>query len=152
MNKTETSTLIDGGCHCSAIRWRLVAPGGTGALPVRVCQCSFCRKHGARYTSNPRATLTLHAPDDNLVQRYRFGHGTADFILCHQCGALVAAVMDGLGRTGRAVLNINTADRPQTFPAPPRAMDFDSESREERLARRGESWIGRVTWTSEPLE
>jgi hypothetical protein len=49
-------------------------------------------------------------------------------------------------------LNINTADQPKTFTSPPRAMDFDNESRGERLARRGDNWIGHVIWTIKPLD
>ena len=112
MSTPETSTRIDGGCHCGVIRWRLAASIGPETLPVRVCQCSFCVKHGARYTSDACAMLELHASNDDLVQRYRFGHGTADFILCRQCGTLIAALMDGPERAGRAVLNITTADQP----------------------------------------
>ena len=150
MNTPETSTRIDGGCHCGAIRWRLAAPVGAESLPVRVCQCDFCLKHGARYTSDPRARLELQAAADDLVQRYRFGHGTADFVICRKCGTLIAAVMDGSGNARRAVLNVNTADQPKTFSASPHAMDFDSESQEERLARRGGNWVGQVIWTRNP--
>ncbi len=150
MTMPETSTPIGGGCYCGTVRWRLVAPDGPASLPVRVCQCSFCLKHGAQYTSDPHATLELHVSTYKLVQRYRFGHGTADFIFCRECGTLIAALMDGPGCTERAVLNINTADKPETFSTPPRATDFDTERREERLARRSESWIGHVIWMSEP--
>ena len=42
---------LHGQCHCGAMR---VAIEGVEAaeLPLRACQCGFCRRHGAVWTSH----------------------------------------------------------------------------------------------------
>lgn len=44
---------ITGGCHCGNIHYELTADVEFEELPVRICSCTFCQKHGNRYTSDP---------------------------------------------------------------------------------------------------
>lgn len=65
----------------------------------RACDCSFCRKHGASWVSDPEGSLRIeaHAADD--LRRYRQGSETADMLFCAHCGVLMAVVFahaDGL--------------------------------------------------------
>jgi hypothetical protein len=43
-----------GSCHCGNVRWILQSSFAFSDLPMRACQCSFCRKHGAVSTSDPK--------------------------------------------------------------------------------------------------
>jgi len=126
-------TLHTGGCHCGALRleFETAAP-----LAPRACQCSYCRERRARWVSDPAgaATLTI-APE---TTRYRFGTGTADFLLCPQCGSCLAAVQEFAG-AAFAVLNLNTFDDPHDDLAG-EPMNFDGETPDSRAARRRARW------------
>ena len=69
------------------------------------------------------------------MDRYRFGLGITDFLICRACGVYVSALVeeaDGL----LATLIVNTLDLPQDgFPDPVQA-NYDDENEEQRLARR----------------
>ena len=79
-----------------------------------------------------------------MVQRYAFGHRTAEFILCRRCGCvpLATSVIDG---KTYAIININVTNEPEAFSRPPADFDYDEETVEKRLTRRKENWIGTVT-------
>ena len=67
-------------CHCGALTARYRTAIAPAAWPVRACQCSFCRSHGALSTSDPAGALEFRSTDPTRVQRYRFGGRTADFM------------------------------------------------------------------------
>jgi hypothetical protein len=67
-------------CHCGALTARYRTAIAPAAWPVRACQCSFCRSHGALSTSDPAGVLEFRSTDPTRVQRYRFGGRTADFM------------------------------------------------------------------------
>ncbi len=135
--------VISGACHCGVIRYRFSSPVAVADLPVRQCGCSFCTKQGARYTSHPAGALEISVTEADELGRYRFGHGTADFLLCRRCGTLIAAISRIDGRD-HAVLNINTADEAERFGATADTFDYDAEAPHERLERRRRNWIGEV--------
>ena len=134
---------ITGSCHCSTIRYTLVTDNPTQWFRPRDYQCTFCIKHGATWISDPAAALAIEIATPLLVQRYVFGHGTAEFLLCRRCGVVCAAVCDMDGAL-YAVLNANTAVDPGAFPEAAQPVRFDGEDKAQRLARRKETWIGRV--------
>ena len=134
-----------GSCHCGNIRYSLKSDKPVQWFRPRDCRCTFCVKHGASWISDPAASLAIEIANPSLVQRYVFGHGTAEFLLCRNCGAVVAAVSET--EDGRlAVVNVNTADDPGAFPEAARPVNFDGEDK----ARRQESWIGRVSISGDP--
>src|SRR2546422_3499160 len=85
---------LTGRCHCGNLELSLETSVRPEELSLRADTCSFCRRHGARTTSDPsgRVVITVHHPDELL--RYRFGLETADFLVCTRCGIYVAAVME----------------------------------------------------------
>ncbi|MAF47294.1 MAG: hypothetical protein QGH73_12950 [Rhodospirillales bacterium] len=135
---------LKGGCHCGNVRFRFVCAEPIAGLPPRACGCAFCTKHGGRWTSDPGGALHLYASDSGAVNKYRFGHGTADFIVCGNCGAVTAAVSD-IDAKLYAVVNVNCLDDPASFSEPSAAVDYEGEERAGRLDRRKERWIGEVT-------
>ncbi|MCE9572836.1 MAG: aldehyde-activating protein [Deltaproteobacteria bacterium] len=128
--------MLDGSCHCGALTIHLDTAKTPGDLPVRVCGCTFCRKHRPRYTSDPGGHVTIAAAD---ASRYRFGLRLADFLICRTCGVFVAGYMPGA--PGRAVINLDTLVRADEFvSAPTQFTAYDSEDAAAREARRAKSW------------
>jgi hypothetical protein len=82
----------DGGCHCGNILVDLQIAGAPEAYHPRACDCDFCRKHCAAYVSDPHGSLAIHIKDPALSSRYHHGHGIADFLICRNCGVLVAVL------------------------------------------------------------
>lgn len=132
-------TTFTGRCHCGNIEIAFETAREAGALAVRACDCSFCRLHGMRATSDPegRVTITIHDPE--RANLYRFGLKTADFLICGECGVYVAAVMNDGGATW-AIVNVNALDDAAAFSKAAVVVSYEGESAEARRARRRESW------------
>jgi hypothetical protein len=134
---------LTGRCHCGNLELSLETSARPEELALRADTCSFCRRHGARTTSDPsgRVVITVHHPGELL--RYRFGLGTADFLVCARCGIYVAAVMnDGSGCY--ATVNVNTLDAVDPFTQPAAPVTYEGESAAERAARRRARWTPAV--------
>lgn len=131
--------MLRGQCHCGNISFEFDSRLTPAKLPVRACQCGFCRAHGALSTSDPDGRVSISFAVPERVTRYRFGTRTADFLICTACGTYVAAVTE-VGASAYAVLNINAFDARDAFTAAPQPMDYEGETPETRRARRAERW------------
>jgi hypothetical protein len=128
-----------GGCHCRNVRLTLTLSVPADKCELRACQCSFCRRHGARTAADPDGVLAIEVRDRAKLNRYRFGLETADYLVCAVCGVYVAAVADTpVGR--RATVNVNCLDDRAAFTRGPVAVSYEGETREGRLTRRAEKW------------
>ena len=136
--------MFTGACHCRSILYELAWPDAAGAIPARRCGCSYCTRFGGTWTSHPEAKLSITAGNEQAPGRYRFGTETADFLFCSQCGVTVAALCE-TDRGLMAVLNIKTLDANESLVFDCIDTDFESESVEQRLARRAAGWIGNVS-------
>ncbi len=126
----------DGSCHCGAVQVTFRAPRSIGELVIGRCDCSFCRRHGARTVATPKGALVIRA---NALRRYRFGLGITDMLLCPECGVYVAAAIEHEGQVF-ATLNANVLEARDTLdPAPPLAS-YGGETAEQRVARRLSRW------------
>ncbi|TMB10920.1 MAG: aldehyde-activating protein [Deltaproteobacteria bacterium] len=134
---------LTGRCHCGNLELALETSLRPEELSLRADTCSFCRKHGARTTSDPsgRVMITVHHPDELL--RYLFGLETADFLVCTRCGIYVAAVMEE-GSGSYATVNVNTLDAVDRFTRPATPVTYEGESAAERSARRKARWTPAV--------
>ena len=130
---------LTGTCHCGAIRGTLHSGKPPAELQVRACQCSFCRKHGARAVTDPAGRLRITVADGRHLERYLFGQRTAEFLTCNRCGVYVAAIQDETDAL-LAVLNINTLVDAGAFTRPIVPVDFSAETSAERQARRKAKW------------
>ena len=130
-----------GGCHCGNIHVRLRLARPPEENPVRGCTCSFCRSHSPRMISDPDGLFEVWADDWSIVQNYRFGTRTCDFLICRQCGVFVAAVSDMAAAAPRAVVNVNCLTDRARFSAPAVVHDFGGETVETRSARRDANWM-----------
>jgi hypothetical protein len=104
---------------------------------LRTCSCSFCRASNPRTTSDPNGSVDIRAADWSLVQFYRFGTGTADFLICKRCGDYIGATTSDTC----AVINTNCLDDRAAFTQQPDPVDHDGEATGDRLARRAANWM-----------
>src|SRR5579862_6054422 len=128
-----------GGCHCGALSYRYSTALPPDQWTVRACQCSFCRSHASVTTSDPLGSLLFSANDPARLQRYRFGAGTADFLICRNCGIYIGATCQ-IEAARFGLLNLNTLHERAEHLAAPTPMSYDGESVRERLARRAARW------------
>lgn len=132
-----------GSCHCGAIRLSFESDR---PLAPRACQCTFCRKHGARTVSDPQGSAEIGVGAGSL--RYRFASHMADYLVCTRCGVYVAAVAEIDGRR-LATLNLNVFDDPHLeLAAMP--VSYDGESAGEKAERRRLRWTPLRLETSDP--
>jgi hypothetical protein len=83
-----------GGCHCGNIHVHLRLSKRPEDNPIRACTRSFCRSHSPRMVADPDGLFQAWADDWSLVESYRFGTGTCDFLICRRCGVFIAAVSE----------------------------------------------------------
>ncbi len=143
MEKSLERREFEGRCHCGAIGfvYRTALPGERWS--VRACQCTFCRAHDALSTSDPQGELDYQVREAGMLQRYRFGGRTADFLICRRCGVYIGAQMQADSRAW-GVLNVRALRLPPTTLPRAEAMSYDGESAVERQGRRERRWT-RVT-------
>jgi hypothetical protein len=130
---------LAGSCHCGNLRFELETALPPAALPLRACQCSFCRAHGAISTSDPQGSVSVSAADRSMVQKYRFGLGITEFLICRRCGVYLAAVAEMEGRR-YAVLNANALERRDELSGAVQPMDYEGEDAAARRVRRQARW------------
>lgn len=128
-----------GTCHCEALGFRFDSDTPPELWSLRACQCSFCIRHGAIYTSDPSGKLRFVHKDTTQVQRYLFGHRTADFLLCRTCGVFVAAVLSGShGRfaaiNARVLIDLHLPLSAAVH------LDYSGEIAHSRMQRRLANW------------
>lgn len=133
-------TTYSGGCHCGNIRLNFSTRIDPSALEIRACQCSFCVRHGSRAASDPKGRIVISVEDMARLQVYRFGLRTADYLLCRECGVYVAAICGDDDEHATAIVIVNALDERHRFSREAVAVSFDTESREQRLARRRGAW------------
>lgn len=132
-------SLIRGLCHCGALGFEFDSAVAPERMALRRCGCSFCRKHGARTTTDPAGSVRFVLTRPEALRRYRFGTRSADFLVCGECGAYLAAMLEHEGRS-YATLNANCfeLDAPLQQEAP--MVHYEGESADQRRARRIAKW------------
>src|SRR5690348_252135 len=79
--KGGTMNTHEGGCHCGAVRFRVVVE----RYEAIECNCSMCRKKALLHLIVPRDRFTLLAGAEQLTT-YRFNTGVAQHTFCRTCG------------------------------------------------------------------
>ena len=111
-----------GGCHCGALRFEFSTAQALTAFVPRACDCDFCTRHRAAWVSDAAGALRIDA-DGAKLRRYRQGSEQADFLLCTECGVLVAVMArtdDGrlLGAANRNAFDARGAFAGETAVSP----------------------------------
>jgi hypothetical protein len=130
---------IRGRCHCGRIGYRFDTALALEALPLRRCACSFCRRHGARTTSDAAGSVRFEIADAAALRRYRFGLRSADFLLCGKCGTYLAAVIE-TDAGAYATLNANCFEQADLLLQEAPLVVYEGETLEQRMARRQAKW------------
>lgn len=126
--------IYRGACHCGAVSatYETDAP-----VQLRHDGCSFCASRGVKSASDPNGTVALTSAA--RLTRYRFGHRSADYLICPACGTYVATHMDGPnGAVG--VINVVGLQIAELRDEPAPTASLDGETPEERVARRLSRW------------
>ena len=116
------------------------------AYHPRVCDCSFCRKHGAAWLSDPQGSLRIELRDERDVSRYRQGSGTAELVLCRHCGVLIAAVVSE-GDRRYAAVNSQALEAGGNFGAP-QSVSPQRLPEGEKVKRWHSLWFSNVSIAS----
>ncbi len=126
--------IYRGACHCGAVR----AAFETATKPrLRFDGCSFCASRGVKSASDANGGLTLEST--HKLTRYRFGHKTADYLVCPVCGTYVATCMEGPhGPVG--VINVVGLQIAELRDETPDVANLDNETPDQRIARRLSRW------------
>jgi len=139
MSEPEVRSLHAGGCHCGSVRWQFASPLALASFVPRACDCDFCSRHRAAWISDPAGALRIRAREEGL-QRYRQGSGQAEFLMCRECGVLVAVVATGEGGRLLGAANLNAFDARAGFAGEaivsPRLLTADA-----KLARWNDAWM-----------
>jgi hypothetical protein len=129
---------LDGRCHCGNVQYTLRTRERLADIVVRICRCEFCLRHRPRHWSDPEGTVAIRIEQADELVLYRFGHGTADFVICRRCGVYCFAIA-GLDGGWHAVTNLNLALGRDAQPRETflEALDEDVA---QRTRRRGAKW------------
>lgn len=73
--------LLQGSCHCGAVRFRVQGP----LTGLTECNCSICRRKGFVHFIVPQAAFVLDAGADYLTT-YTFNTRVAQHRFCRRCG------------------------------------------------------------------
>ncbi len=134
--------MLEGGCHCGAITLTFSTALTPGTTAPRACDCGFCRAHGAAWVSDAAAQLVIHAHRPDRLRRYRQGAQAAQFLLCGDCGVLVAVVFEEANHTWAAVNSGCLQARDAFAPAVP--VSPQTLTPDEKTARWRQLWIADV--------
>jgi len=136
---------LRGSCYCGNIRFVFATYKTDAELPKRECQCGFCVLHGRISTSDPDGEMRIAIEAPEKVNKFRFGHRTADFHVCRECGAIpvVTSEVDGatIGLVDVRMIEGFAWSRADTF-----YHTFEDEEVDDRLVRRKSRWTGTVTF------
>ncbi|MEQ9638926.1 MAG: aldehyde-activating protein [Alphaproteobacteria bacterium] len=132
-------TIYRGSCHCGAIEVDYETAIPAAEATMRACQCSFCRKHQSRSVSDPAGRATIRVRDAALLNRYRFGMGVTDFLVCRGCGVYVGAYFEAEGGAW-ATLMVNAFDGHADWTGPLARRVHDAEDASGRVRRRQDTW------------
>ncbi len=140
-------TSFQGSCHCGAIGFDYHTNISPAEWSVRACQCSFCRAHDALSTSDPNGQLEFTSRNTEVLQRYRFGLKTADFMLCGRCGVYIGAVIETAGGAF-GIVNVHALRATPGNTAKLAPASYDNENVAGRVSRREARWtpVEAVPW------
>ena len=133
----QTHPVLRGACHCGAVQAELRLGRPVEDIPVRACQCGFCRRHGAANVSDAAGALTLRSRI--RLTRYRFASGATQVLLCPVCGVYVGGMIEAEGQR-LATLNVAGLAMAPLNDRTPEPAEYGDETPAARLARRVRLW------------
>lgn len=132
-------STYEGRCHCQNLHWKFHTEKPARDWLVRSCQCSFCRAHGARCTSDPDGAVDFSVQDESALLRYQFSLSVAQFLVCKNCGVYIGAIMTQ-PTASFTTINLNTMITTTSDLPEPNFVSYDNENLIERVERRQLRW------------
>ncbi|MBX3428969.1 MAG: hypothetical protein KF779_05255 [Hyphomonadaceae bacterium] len=126
--------IYRGACHCGVVSAEYET---NQTVRLRQDGCGFCSSRGVKSASDPEGRLSLVAT--KRLTRYRFGHKTADFLVCPDCGTYVATLMES-PRGPIGVVNVVGLQIDELKHLPTTMTSLEGEATEERMQRRITRW------------
>ncbi len=141
---------LRGQCHCGDLSVELELTAELPSYGSRECDCDFCRRHGAAWLSDPNGSMRVSVRGPTGNAWYRQGSGTAEFLVCRQCGVVVGAFYrDGQRLIG--VANVRALDDAAALgprqPVSPKTLTAAQKSERWRIL-----WFQRVVIQTPPHE
>jgi hypothetical protein len=99
-------TQLSGGCHCGAVRFRVVVR----VFEAIECNCSMCTKKGYLHLIVPPEDFELVSGKD-AVSTYTFNTHTAKHHFCKTCG--IHAFYEPRSHPGQIDVNLRCLDDPK---------------------------------------
>ena len=130
---------LTGSCHCGNLGVSFETDLPPGDMVPRACQCSFCRLHSSAAVSDPAGHITFSVQNREHLNRYTFGLGSTEFLICRTCGVYVGAFMPD-GESAFANVMAGTLDARAEISSPPIPVHRAQENLEERRTRRRAMW------------
>lgn len=130
---------LTGRCHCGNLEVSFETDLAPEDMVPRACQCSFCRKHSTAAVSDPAGHVTFRANDPGQLNRYTFGLGSTEFLICRTCGVYVGAFMPS-GDEAFANVMAGVLDVSAEITSAPIPVHRSQENFAERQTRRREMW------------
>ncbi len=116
--------VLEGGCHCGAVRYRVTARSRDAVE----CNCSMCRKKGYLHLIVDESDFELLSGAD-AITTYTFGTHTAQHHFCSRCG--VHSFYRPRSHPERVDVNIRCLDG--VTPSDFRFYAFDGQNWEESV-------------------
>jgi len=105
-------------CHCGAVQIDLLFEPDT----VTECNCSICRRYGARWAYGTRANVSVRCSDD-ATRAYVWGDREIEFYHCTTCGCLTHYESVTKTDESRIAVNARTMAPEDTARIPVRTFD-----------------------------
>jgi hypothetical protein len=139
----DEMVVFHGGCHCGQLAVEFSTNQDPATINPRICDCSFCCKHGASYISDPAGKIVVSGNITGSLREYHQGTNMARFLLCNHCGVLVAVIYkhdpDIFGAVNVGCLN------GQTGLGSPMLASPQELTQEEKVSRWLNLWVSDVT-------
>lgn len=127
-------------CYCQNIQLEL--DWQPQHLQARACDCGFCRRHGALWTSDPDISMRVRIRAPEQVNAYAFATETAHFQVCQNCGC-VPYVRTVIDQQPYALVNLRCWQDFDLTRIQIQAVSFVGEDLNARLQRRQARWISK---------
>lgn len=108
------------------------------ATEVRSCQCGFCTRQGAKTISDPTGRAVIEI-EEAVARGYQFASRTATSLICSRCGTYAGAYIEDQGKTW-SIANVRGLAIPGFTERTGKAMVYEQETPEQRIARRKARW------------
>jgi hypothetical protein len=130
---------LTGSCHCGNVSVVFETDLSPADMVPRACQCSFCRLHSSAAVSDPAGHIIFSVREPEHLNRYKFGLGSTEFLICRTCGVYMGAFMPD-GQKAFANVMAGTLDARAEISSAPIPVHRSQENLEERRTRRRAMW------------